>query len=171
MHNCRNNIFQLCVTLFLTKEAEMWRPMTKTGSHIRSTFILAESHLISNKTKNTHFLFTIEKGEFSNSHDLENIIFFFLSLCLSLWLGIVTLKHPEARNCRRKWQKRERNRQHVQRRNYVEVHLLLSRSRHGEVRLQQNRYFSTEKEWIKWNIKKEIRSDFQLKYNITYIPI
>lgn len=45
--------------------------------------------------------------------------------------------------------KGERNRQHVQRRNYAEVHLLLSRSRHGEVRLQQNRYFSTEKEWIK----------------------
>lgn len=37
---------------------------------------------------------------------------------------------------------------HVQRRNYAEVHLLLSRSRHGEERLQQNRYFSIEKEVI-----------------------
>lgn len=89
------------------------------------------------------------------------------SLSCSLWLGMVTLKHPEARYREKDVEKGEEGRQHVQRRNYAEVHLLLSRSRHGEVRLQQNRYFSTEKEWIKWNIKKEIRSDFQMKYLYT----
>ena len=89
------------------------------------------------------------------------------SLSRSLWLGMVTLKHPEARYREKDMEKGEEGRQHVQRRNYADVHLLLSRSRHGEVRLQQNRYFSTEKEWIKWNIKKEIRSDFQMKYLYT----
>ena len=89
------------------------------------------------------------------------------ALSRSLWLGMVTLKHPEARYKEKDMEKGEEERQHVQRRNDVEVHLLLSRSRHGEVRLQQNRYFSTEKGWIKRNIKKEIRSDFQMKYSYT----
>lgn len=38
-------------------------------------------------------------------------------------------------------------------------HLLLSRSRHGEVRLQQNRHFSTEKEWVNINKESEATSD------------
>lgn len=55
---------------------------------------------------------------------------------------------------------------HGQRRADAQVHLLLSRSRHGEVRLQQNRDFSGEKEWITRNTKEEVRSDFQLKYAV-----
>lgn len=43
-------------------------------------------------------------------------------------------------------------------RGVMHSHLLLSRSRHGEVRLQQNRHFSTEKEWA--NIKKESEATF-----------
>lgn len=35
--------------------------------------------------------------------------------------------------------------QHIKERNYAEVHLLLSWSRHGEEHLQQNRWFNIKK--------------------------
>lgn len=58
------------------------------------------------------------------------------------WGGLLTLKHPESVSDAEVTERKG----HRFREGMMQVHLLLSRSMHGEVRLQQNTHFSTEKD-------------------------
>lgn len=85
------------------------------------------------ETQGAHFLFALEKGNWATA----------VTWTLPLpWGGLLTLKHPESVNDA---EVTERN-GHMVREGMMQVHLLLSRSIHGEVRLQQNTHFSTEKD-------------------------